>query len=1463
MPDLRLSWGDYPGGYATELSTGSETIETGGVAVTVDYTNIATASTAFALNLDTYDDPGDDLPPNSQLKLIGDSGTAGDTSSTTLSFASSDPLYGDAVTDLSFRIDDIDAGAIGDIGGGPSSIHEDVVTIRAFDLDGNEIPVTITAGAGITTVGQTLDGDTQGLPTDAAQSALIEIAGPVGSVTIDYANTGTGEQEILVSDLLFTTTDPNEDPVANPDTASTLEDTLLEDIDVLGNDTDPDGDTLSVLSASAPNGTVTINGDGTLNYDPTPGFTGVDTITYEISDGLGGTDTSTVTVTVSAPANTAPTANDDTATATSEVLLEDIDVLGNDTDPDGDPLDVTAATAANGTVTINADGTLNYISDAGFVGEDTITYTIDDNISGTDTADVIVTVAAPANTAPTANDDTATATSEVLLEDIDVLGNDTDPDGDPLDVTAAVAANGTVTINADGTLNYVSDAGFVGEDTITYTIDDNISGTDTADVIVTVAAPGNTAPTANDDTAVATSEVLLEDIDVLGNDTDPDGDPLDVTAAVAANGTVTINADGTLNYTSDAGFVGEDTITYTIDDNISGTDTAEVIVTVTATPNDLPVANDDTATATSEVLLEDIDVLGNDTDPDGDPLDVTAATAANGTVTINADGTLNYISDAGFVGDDTITYTIDDNISGTDTAEVIVSVSAPVNEAPEGQPDLATTTAGVSVTVFPLGNDTDPNGDTLVITAASAPNGTVTISPDQTNVTYTPDPGFNNDVDTITYTLSDPFGLTDETTIQVIVGTPLLDGIVEGTAGDDLIIGDDTTTAGVDEAYMGDPEGDEIDNSDAIFPEAGANDDVVQAGAGDDTVISDLGDDFVTAGEGDDDVSTGEGNDTVFGDAGNDLIDTGEGNDSVFSGDDNDTITTGDGVDTVLAGLGDDVIDTSGGLPLVDEEIFAGIPFDADPDDDRDFVDADEGNDLITTGDDADTIIAGEGDDTINSGIDDDSVIGDGGNDLINDEQGSDFVDGGAGDDTINVGIDSFSDYVGDDPNLPVTVLGTTYDTDPNAADGLDTVLGGDGNDVINTGDDADSIDGGADNDTINAGIDDDTVLGGSGDDSILGGHGSDDIDGGTGDDFIDASHAGTPTYTGDLEDAFELPGLELNDRDTVEGGEGSDTIIGGDDDDSLSGGDGADSIDGGIDEDTLLGGAGDDTLIGGAGADSISGGDDQDSIIGATVGDTVDGGAGGVDFDTLDLRGAGDAVNPGGRVTVEYTSADLEDGIVRFLDAGDVETGTMTFTDIENVIPCFTPGTMIATPQGERAVEDLQVGDRVITRDNGIQEICWTGSKGLNGAQLAANEQLQPILIQAGALGNNLPERDILVSPQHRMLLTTDKAAMYFEEREVLVAAKHLTMLEGVDRVESSGTTYIHIMFQQHEVVLSNGTWSESFQPGDYSLEGIGQEQRDEILELFPELATQQNAEVYQAARRTLKKYEAALLLG
>ncbi|MFT4706333.1 MAG: hypothetical protein ACJAXK_002283 [Yoonia sp.] len=213
---------------------------------------------------------------------------------------------------------------------------------------------------------------------------------------------------------------------------------------------------------------------------------------------------------------------------------------------------------------------------------------------------------------------------------------------------------------------------------------------------------------------------------------------------------------------------------------------------------------------------------------------------------------------------------------------------------------------------------------------------------------------------------------------------------------------------------------------------------------------------------------------------------------------------------------------------------------------------------------------------------------------------------------------------------------------------------------------------------------------------------------------------------------------------------------------------------------------------------------------------------------------------------------------------ANGTDQGFYLFADRfdADFIPCFTPGTAIATPRGEVPVEALKVGDKVFTRDNGIQVISWVGGRTLSASDLKKTPKYQPVMVRAGALGPNLPETDLLVSPNHRLLMTGRDNELYFDEQEVLAAAKHLVHLDGVDVVEAiSGIQYIHIMFAQHEVILSNGAWTESFQPGDYSLRGVGQEQRKELFELFPELATVDGVEKYGAARTTLRRHEAKLL--
>lgn len=194
---------------------------------------------------------------------------------------------------------------------------------------------------------------------------------------------------------------------------------------------------------------------------------------------------------------------------------------------------------------------------------------------------------------------------------------------------------------------------------------------------------------------------------------------------------------------------------------------------------------------------------------------------------------------------------------------------------------------------------------------------------------------------------------------------------------------------------------------------------------------------------------------------------------------------------------------------------------------------------------------------------------------------------------------------------------------------------------------------------------------------------------------------------------------------------------------------------------------------------------------------------------------------------------------------------------DRSSVTPCFTPGTLIATPRGEVAVELLQVGDRVVTRDNGMQDIRWIGRRHLGWPAMNAHPHLRPILIRKGSLGEGLPERDTMVSPNHRLLVSNERTALYFAEAEVLVAAKHLVGGRAVTEVEIAGVIYIHFLCDRHEVVLANGAWTESFQPTDWSLKGIGNSQRNEILELFPELR-RPDAPSFSPVRRMLTRTEA-----
>ncbi|WP_299149975.1 tandem-95 repeat protein [uncultured Tateyamaria sp.] len=1313
------------------------------------------------------------------------------------------------------------------------------IDVLANDTDVDGDPLTIT-GASVPADQGTVDVVDNKLLFTPAENFN-------GDATISYSiedgNGGTDTAEAIV-----TVAPVNDDPVAVDDIAETMEDEPVT-INLIGNDTDVDGDPLTIGSVSVPaeQGEVVDNSDGTVTFTPAPNFNGPATITYTVVDGQGGEDEGEATVNVGA-VNDGPTAVDDTAT-TDEDTPVTIDAVGNDTDPDGDPLTITGASvpADQGTVDV-VDNKLLFTPAENFNGDATISYTITDGNGGTDTAEVGVTVN-PVNDDPVAVDDIETTDEDTPVV-VDLIGNDTDVDGDPLTIgsVSVPAEQGEVVDNSDGTVTFTPAPNFNGPATITYTVVDGQGGEDEGQAVVSVGAV-NDGPVANDDTET-TEEDTPVTIDVVGNDTDEDGDDLTVISAVvpADQGTVEI-VNNELLFTPAENFNGEATITYTIADGNGGTDTADVVVDVTPV-NDDPVANDDTATVEEDGSVN-IPVLANDTDVDGDPLRVTEATSPDGDVTINGDGTITFEPNENFNGPTTITYTVTDDQGGEDTATVDVNVTAG-NDGPVANDDADTANEdGPAIDIDLTANDTDLDGDDLEIQSIDTTGtlGQVNINPDNDSVSYDANGAFESlgvgetATDTFTYVVEDGNGGTDTATVTVTV-----EGANDGpTANDDASDTDFDTPVTFDVlANDTDPDtNDVLSITGATSPDG----DVVDNGDGTLTFTPTPG--FEGAAEITYTISDGNGG-------------TDEG------------IWTVNVADEPLDGI---VSGTDEG-ELIDED------FEGDPQGDM----VDNGDNIFSNDpedEDDDIIEAGGGDDTIRAGDGDDEVDGGTGDDIIDGGDGNDTVDGGEGDDLIETGNGDLAPDLGfpNDDGTPAPGFPFGFAADEDPEDDRDSVDGGAGDDTISTGDDRDTITGGTGDDVIDGGIDDDRITGDEGDDRIVGGEGNDLIEGGIGDDTI---FAGNDPDLGldqlNIEDDGSNPLFPADPRpdngmDTVFGGDGDDLIFGADDSDVLFGDAGDDTIDGEIDDDLIDGGAGDDSLLGGQGNDTVAGGDgddiidggigdddllggaDADTFVNVNAGDVVDGNeevTDGVDFDTLDLTGS---APDGGSLEVIFDDLNPENGVVRYRDAAGEDAGELVFTNIENVIPCFTPGTLIATPTGERRVEDLAVGDRVITRDNGIQEICWVGQRAMSGAEFANAAHLRPVLIQKDALGNGLPERDMLVSPQHRVLIASDKTALYFDESEVLVAAKHLTAMEGIDVVDVSETTYIHVMFDQHEVILSDGAWTESFQPGDQTLASMGDAQRAEILELFPELETETGIRAYSAARRSLKKHEARLL--
>ena len=535
-----------------------------------------------------------------------------------------------------------------------------------------------------------------------ASVTITVVADSAGSVT----NTATVSSNEVDADSADNTDSEttlikaNSPPQAVDDTVITDEDTPVTTGNVLANDTDPDGDALSISGAdsqSAQGGTVVNNGDGTFTYTPPAGFDGSDSFSYTVSDGNGGEDQATVQITVN-PVNHPPVAADDAVTTDEDTPVTTGNVLANDTDPDGDTLSISGAdsqSAQGGTVVNNGDGTFTYTPPAGFSGNDSFRYTVSDGNGGEAQGTVQIAVNT-VNHAPTAVADSVTTVEGQPVTTGNVLANDTDPDGDTLSISGAdsqSAQGGTVVNNGDGTFTYTPPAGFSGNDSFHYTVSDG-NGAEAQGIVnvtVTKVVPVNNPPVAGEDSVTTQQDtaVIVAVDDLLANDTDPDGDTLAISGMdnqSAQGGTVTDNGDGTFTYTPPGGYVGGDSFGYLVSDGRGGEANGVVQVTieqVTPPANRDPVANNDSAETEVDTAVTILDVLANDTDPDGDSLSLIAADTQSeqgGSVENHGDGSFTYVPPAGFSGEDRFQYTVSDGNGGEATGTVTITVKEPQDD---------------------------------------------------------------------------------------------------------------------------------------------------------------------------------------------------------------------------------------------------------------------------------------------------------------------------------------------------------------------------------------------------------------------------------------------------------------------------------------------------------------------------------------------------------------------------------------------------------------------------------------------------------------------------------------------------------------------------------------------------------------------------------------------------------------
>jgi VCBS repeat-containing protein len=617
------------------------------------------------------------------------------------------------------------------------------VALTATDVDGDSLTYTVVSGPA------------HGVLSGTAPNLTYTPAANYNGADSFTYKANDGSLDSNTATVTITVGAVNDAPTAADDAYATDEDATLTVAapGVLGNDSDPEGDALTAVLVTAPaHGTLTLNADGSFEYTPAANYNGADSFTYQASDGALDSNTATVTITVN-PVNDAPVAQDLSATTDEDTA---VGVTLTATDIDGDPLTYTVVSGPTHGVLSGTAPNLTYTPDANWNGTDSFTYKANDGSLDSNTATVTITVN-PVNDAPVAQDLSATTDEDTA---VGIALTATDIDGDPLTYTVVIGPAHGVLSGTAPNLTYTPDANYNGVDSFTYKANDGALDSNTATVTITVGAV-NDAPTAADDAYATDEDVTLTVAapGVLGNDSDPEGNPL--TAALVAapvHGTLTLNADGSFEYTPAANYNGADSFTYKANDGSLDSNIATVTITVGAV-NDAPAAQDLTATTDEDTA---VGITLTATDVDGDPLTYTVVSGPTHGVLSGTAPNLTYTPDANWNGTDSFTYKANDGSLDSNIATVTITVN-PVNDAPVAQ-DLSATTdedtaLGVTLTA------TDVDGDSLTYTVVSGPAHGA-LSGTAPNLTYTPDANWNG-TDSFTYKAND--GALDSNTATVTI----------------------------------------------------------------------------------------------------------------------------------------------------------------------------------------------------------------------------------------------------------------------------------------------------------------------------------------------------------------------------------------------------------------------------------------------------------------------------------------------------------------------------------------------------------------------------------------------------------------------------------------------------------------------------------------------------------------------